>query len=124
MNYLGHNISGDFIIEQILLKEHQSENGFEYCLEIIKHNPYVLSSLISVSYKLEKGIVSTQRFKLLEQVFYTIFETLGYERSVHVFGQLQIFPISKLVRESLERAFNRVESKQLVKLPKGNNIII
>ena len=124
LNYLGHNISGDFIIEQILLKEHQSENGFEYCLEIIKHNPYVLSSLISVSYKLEKGIVSTQRFKLLEQVFYTIFETLGYERSVHVFGQLQIIPISKLVRESLERAFNRVESKQLVKLPKGNNIII
>lgn len=124
LNYLGHNISGDFIIEQILLKERQSENGFEYCLEILKHNPYVLSSLISVSYKLEKGIISAQRFKLLDQVFYTIFEAFGYERSVHVFGQLQIFPISKLVRESLERAFNRIESKQLVKLPIGNNIII
>lgn len=124
LNYLGHNISGDFIIEQILLKEHQSENGFEYCLEILKHNPYVLSSLISVSYKLEKGIISTLRFKLIDQVFYTIFEALGYERSSHVFGQLQIFPISKLVRESLERAFNRIESKQLIKRPSGNNIIV
>ena len=124
LNYLGHNISGDFIIEQVLLKEHQSENGFEYCLEILKHNPYVLSSFISVSYKLENGIISTQRFNLIDQIFYTIFDALGYERAAHVFGQLQTFPISKLVRKSLERAFNRMESKQLIKRPVGNNIII
>lgn len=124
LNYIGHNITGDFIIEQILLKECGNNNSFEYCLETLKHNPYVLSNLMSVSYKLENGIITPQRFNLLGQVFYTIFESLGYERSVHVFNQMQTFPITKLVRCAFENAFNRLESQQIIKCPSGRDIII
>ncbi len=124
LNYVGHNISGDFIIEQILLKECGNNNSFEYCLETLKHNPYVLSNLMSVSYKLESGFITPQRFNLLEQVFYTIFLSLGYERALYVFNQIQTFPITKLVRHSFENAFNRLESQQIIKRPSSRDIII
>jgi hypothetical protein len=117
LNYIGHCIDGSYIIEQILLKERDQTNGFIHCLELVKANPYIVSSYLYALVPFLSGIITGQRIRYAEQVFYTMFASLGYQQAKHVYSKISTFQLPSLVKKIINNAFNNLEGEQIIILP-------
>lgn len=114
LNYYGHLLDGEYIIEQIKLKEKGVPNGYEKVLELIKYNPYILSNFIKASITFSSGIITQARINLMQKIYKTIFESLGYRQSKHVYSQIISFPMPIIIATMLKQAFQELESQQLI----------
>lgn len=117
LNYVGQTIDGKYIIEQIIAKERGVNEGYERCIELIKHNPYVISSYISASVSFIQGIVTSFRLQAISEIYFIIFETLGYRLAKHVYLQIQTFHLPKELTRLIDIAFQKLESQQVILAP-------
>ena len=86
-------------------------------IELIKHNPYVISSYISASVSFIQGIVTSFRLQAISEIYFIIFETLGYRLAKHVYLQIQTFHLPKELTRLIDIAFQKLESQQVILAP-------
>lgn len=113
-NYVGHFLDGNYFIEQILLKEKGAFNTHLNCINYVRNSPQIIISVMSVAYKLEQGIITTERYHLLEELFLAFFEAIGFSRSYKLIGTLREFPITNATRKCLENAFMKFDACQTI----------
>lgn len=77
-NYVGHFLDGNYFIEQILLKEKGAFNTHLNCINYVRNSPQIIISVMSVAYKLEQGIITTERYHLLEELFLAFLRPLAF----------------------------------------------
>lgn len=131
LNFLGHDMKGDFIIKEILKKIKGLENDYDLCLKIVKFNPYILSSILShllpfhsknptppfflvfpfdplgarETSSFESELKSPEGFMYLQNIFYTIFISFGLQKASYIYTQLQIWPLSPQIFTCIHKAF-------------------
>lgn len=123
LNYCGHDVDGNFIVEQILLKERDQTNEYERCRDMVKQNPYILTSFILASQKLLNGLLTTTRISCIDDILYSFFSGMGYKLARWVYPQLLSFPLSKDYETIVINSFKRFIEGQII-LPSSPDIIL
>lgn len=86
MNYVGCNLSADYIFEQYNSKRACQDNNFAFCLENIEFNPYNATETFRAGHLMLSGIVTPSDQLTVSSMFASVFKNLDYQTAANVFN--------------------------------------
>lgn len=86
MNYVGCNLSADYIFEQYNSKRASQDNNFAFCLENIEFNPYNATETFRAGHLMLSGIVTPSDQLTVSSMFASVFKNLDYQTAANVFN--------------------------------------
>jgi len=86
INYVGCNLSADYIFEQYNSKRANQDNSFACCLENIEFNPYNATETFRAGHLMLSGIVTPSDRLTVSSMFASVFRNLDYQTAANVFN--------------------------------------
>ena len=105
INYLGCNLSADYIFEQYNSKKANQTNNFGTCLENIEFNPYIASEVFRAGNLMLSSIVVPSDRLVVSSMFAGVFKYLDYQRAANILNMAMRMYRNNEYQQCLMRGF-------------------
>jgi hypothetical protein len=105
LNYIGHNITAQYIYTEYMKYEAGQKNRHSYCLECVESNPYTIFEVVQACIKILSGIVTPNKRFAVTNLLVATFKLYGIQYSSEVYYTLITLPLSNDMRMCIQDAF-------------------